>query len=395
MGVSDHHATAPKGPFRFRVVVVSTTRDARSDESGALIADLVTRAGHRVLDRIVIPDDADRIRELVAGYAGDGETEVTVLTGGTGLSALDQTPEAVETLFEKALPGFGELFRWLSFQEVGSAAMLSRATAGIVGPTVVFALPGSPKACRLAIEKLVLPEIGHVLREMRKETAVAPVPAAVSAPSPAPSAPPSVPAPQAARRGALGVESIATGGGEAPAAEVDPEGPQGWQKAVRDLGGTVLRGGYPSIPEALEQIAPVVDVLHGSGERGVLELPNGQRYALFGWPDLSGPRSKVLAIGWGAPFGEVVALHRPKPTGVCIDEGHGILPGRAARVDEVCERTVGAAPKDGDGELFALQGDAVWIARRGRVARWDGRREVDDGTPKQVIASLVLQWSQR
>jgi hypothetical protein len=172
--------------------------------------------------------------------------------------------------------------------------------------------------------------------------------------------------------------------------------PQGWLRAVHEIGGEVTHGGYPTLPDDLEKIAPVIDVLHTSGERGSLKLPSGRTYALFGWPDLQTSRSKVLAIGWGSPFAEILALHRyPVKTGLCVDEAHGLLPRRSDPVAGICEAVAGRAPRDTTGQLFAVQGDAVWIQRGTRAVKWDGAREVDDGTLKQALASLVHHWSQR
>jgi hypothetical protein len=157
----------------------------------------------------------------------------------------------------------------------------------------------------------------------------------------------------------------------------------------------VSKGTWPELPEAVERIAPIVDVLHTSGERGTLKLPNGKVYALFGWPGLA-PGAKVIAIGAGEPLGELLALHRyPVMTGTCLDGGGGLLPHRGEPVARLAEAIAGRAPKDVSGEPFAVQGDALWIQRGNRAIRWDGQRERDEGTVKQALASLVLEWSSR
>ncbi len=148
------------------VIVVSSTRTKSTDVSGKRIADLVTEGGHHVGSHGVVDDDVEAIRTaLVAQVAADAE--VVVLTGGTGVSPRDVTPEAVEPLFTRRLEGFGELFRSLSYGDIGAAAMLSRATAGMVGSTIVFVVPGSTAACELAVRQLILPEIGHLVRLSR------------------------------------------------------------------------------------------------------------------------------------------------------------------------------------------------------------------------------------
>ena len=157
-----HHG--PPETVTVHVIVVSTTRTAATDVSGAHIAELFTEAGHAVASRSLVDDDVGAIRAALTSLAG---AQVVVLTGGTGVAPRDVTPEAVEPLYTRRLDGFGELFRHLSFQDVGSASWLSRASAGLVGSTVVFVLPGSTAACELAVRRLILPELGHLARLLR------------------------------------------------------------------------------------------------------------------------------------------------------------------------------------------------------------------------------------
>ncbi|MCG0237897.1 MAG: MogA/MoaB family molybdenum cofactor biosynthesis protein [Firmicutes bacterium] len=170
MGVTDHKEAAARQvqSLRAAVLTVSDTRTEASDASGAAIRDLVTRAGHQVVHYRILKDEPLAVRAEVARLAGEEAADFIVTTGGTGISPRDQTIEAVRPLFQKELEGFGDLFRMLSFQEVGSAALLSRATAGTVGRCLVFCLPGSEAAVRLALEKLVLPEIRHLIAQLRK-----------------------------------------------------------------------------------------------------------------------------------------------------------------------------------------------------------------------------------
>jgi molybdenum cofactor biosynthesis protein B len=152
---------------------VSDSREARTDASGAEIRRLLFGAGHSVLRSEIVPDEPDRIAEVVKRWAVSGEIEAIVVNGGTGLAPRDRTYEALEPLLDRRIDGFGELFRFLSFGEIGPAAMLSRAAAGVIGATVVFALPGSTAGCRLALEKLVLPELGHIVHQIRAPRAAA------------------------------------------------------------------------------------------------------------------------------------------------------------------------------------------------------------------------------
>jgi len=165
-----HRAHAPTQVASF-VITCSDTRSAHTDEGGALAASLLEAAGHPIVGRKLVKDEPAEIRVAIEDAKGLGARAI-VLTGGTGIGARDGTIEAVRAWFQqrggKELPGFGELFRMLSFQEIGAAAMLSRATAGTFEGVIVFALPGSPKAVRLALEKLVLPELGHAIRELMR-----------------------------------------------------------------------------------------------------------------------------------------------------------------------------------------------------------------------------------
>jgi len=151
------------------VVTVSDTRTPETDTGGALAAELLGGEGHPVVRREIVPDDPARIAAVLGTALDDPDVRAVVLTGGTGVSPRDRTPEAVRPLLEREIPGFGELFRWLSYQDIGSAALLSRALAGLARGTVVFALPGSRGAIRLALERLVLPELGHLAGEAVKE----------------------------------------------------------------------------------------------------------------------------------------------------------------------------------------------------------------------------------
>ena len=160
----EHKRTAPKTVGCF-VLTVSDTKNPETDTSGALIRELLIAAGHRVSGSVIVRDEPAEVARIVRGACTRDDVQAVVLTGGTGITSRDSTYEAVEALLDKRLPGFGELFRMLSFQEIGAAAMLSRAQMGIHARRVVVSLPGSPNACRLALEKLLIPELGHLLRE--------------------------------------------------------------------------------------------------------------------------------------------------------------------------------------------------------------------------------------
>ena len=171
MSIAEHRkqAGAEVRGARCVVVTVSDTRTLDTDTSGQEIARRLHDAGHRVVERTVVPDDPGRLT-LVLRHWLAAEVDAVILTGGTGISQRDRTVEVVEQFLDRRLPGFGEIFRVLSFQEIGAAAVLSRATAGIASGKAVFALPGSRGAVQLAMEKLIVPELAHVIGELRKPT---------------------------------------------------------------------------------------------------------------------------------------------------------------------------------------------------------------------------------
>lgn len=169
MSAEQHRSTAP-GVLGFGLVTVSDTRRPEDDVSGRSLAALAQVAGHRVEGPVVVPDDVAAIRGAVRRMLATPGIDIVVLTGGTGFSPRDVTLDAVVPLFDTPVEGFGELFRMLSWHQVGAAAMLSRAAAGLVGGRAVFLLPGSPKAVSLAMEKLILPEAGHLLGQARRES---------------------------------------------------------------------------------------------------------------------------------------------------------------------------------------------------------------------------------
>ena len=141
------------------VITVTDTRTFETDTSGKLIVDLLTAAGHQVVERELVVDEKRAIQDTLSRVLGRRQVDVVVMTGGTGLTPRDVTPEAVAPFVTKPIPGFGELFRWLSFAEIGAATIQSRAEAMLCGPTLVFLLPGSPKAVQLAVEKILLPQL--------------------------------------------------------------------------------------------------------------------------------------------------------------------------------------------------------------------------------------------
>jgi molybdenum cofactor biosynthesis protein B len=158
MSVPDHHRR--KVRLKLAIITASDSRTPENDESGRLIREMLEHEGHSVASYEILPDTTQQIRSAVNEHLPS--LDGVIITGGTGIAQRDSTIEAVRPLLDKELEGFGELFRMLSYQEVGSAALMSRALAGVASGKIVVALPGSPQACRLALEKLLLPELGHI-----------------------------------------------------------------------------------------------------------------------------------------------------------------------------------------------------------------------------------------
>jgi molybdopterin adenylyltransferase len=167
MSQAEHKAHAPSS-VRCFIVTISDTRTEETDTSGRAIAELLTAAGHTVAGRAIVKDDADLVRGTIERYLAGPDVQAVITTGGTGITSRDSTYEAVSGLLQKRLDGFGELFRMLSFEQIGPAAIMSRACAGLVAGRIVVSLPGSEAAVRLAMERLLIPELGHLVQQASK-----------------------------------------------------------------------------------------------------------------------------------------------------------------------------------------------------------------------------------
>jgi molybdenum cofactor biosynthesis protein B len=151
--------SAVRRPVRVAVLTISDSRTLETDTSGAYLVESIETAGHTLAGRTIVPDDAPEISACLQGWIADPAVEVVVSTGGTGITGRDGTPEVVSELVTKEIPGFGELFRWLSFEEIGASTIQSRALAGLARTTLIFALPGSTNACRLAWTRILSPQL--------------------------------------------------------------------------------------------------------------------------------------------------------------------------------------------------------------------------------------------
>ena len=156
--------TRPFLPVNIALLTVSDTRTAADDRSGSALAELAEGAGHRIIVRQIVRDDFDAIAKQLRGWIADPNIDVVIATGGTGVTGRDVTPEAFHSVYEKEVAGFGELFRWLSFDKIGTSTIQSRATAGVAGGTYLFALPGSPGACRDAWEGILVHQLDNRFR---------------------------------------------------------------------------------------------------------------------------------------------------------------------------------------------------------------------------------------
>ncbi len=168
MGAEAHRQEAGNIAVQSAILTISDTRLSDTDRSGQTIRQLLEQAGHDVLQYAIVPDEHAKITSILHLWSTLPELQCLLLNGGTGIARRDRTIEAVTALLDKKLDGFGELFRMLSFQEIGAAAMLSRAVAGTMKGKLLFAMPGSTAAVRLAMEKLILPELPHLVRELTR-----------------------------------------------------------------------------------------------------------------------------------------------------------------------------------------------------------------------------------
>ena len=163
-----HHEQKVPDILICAVITISDTRTEEDDHGGNFISDALKTAGHDIKEKRIISDDSEGLKKLLSGLADSKEFHLIVTTGGTGIASRDNTISAVKPLLSKSMEGFGELFRSLSYDEIGSRAMLSRATAGVIGNSLIFCLPGSLNAVKLGMNKLILPDLGHLVWELTR-----------------------------------------------------------------------------------------------------------------------------------------------------------------------------------------------------------------------------------
>lgn len=168
MSYRKHIEESSSEAVRCAVLTISDTRTSETDTSGRRMRELLVEGRHQVVDSRILPDDPMKIQELIKQWLGRSDIDAILTNGGTGVSRRDQTMDVIDGLLDRVLPGFGELFRMLSWEEIGSGAMLSRAEGGIARDKLLFALPGSTAAVELGMKKLILPELKHLLNQIRK-----------------------------------------------------------------------------------------------------------------------------------------------------------------------------------------------------------------------------------
>ncbi len=394
MASNEHHHHAGNGPVQVHLVIVSTSRNSSTDRAGPLLRRLLTESAHEVKGLDILPDDPERLSVLLDDLCNRPDIQAVILSGGTGISARDHTYEVVKNRLDKELPGFGELFRMLSFHEIGPAAMMSRATCGVSDGTLLFALPGSPGACKLAMERLILPEIAHMLYELGKESPLEQH--STSGTSPLAPRGPSFQYPNLLgreRQDSSTAESLSTP--PPPGTAPSPRYSSGWKAAIEALGAHMEPSPPVAIPPPLSELAPVRSILEQAGQRAILRFADQGTAGLYGFPDLLRESSRVILVASGRPWGRAIALHRfPQRVGIPVMGDDSFLPDASADTATTSVERTGN-PYPGAGELFALDTGMVYVLFDGTVKSWDGHRLRDEGPPASVLSTLLLRWSQR
>lgn len=296
------------------------------------------------------------IRALAEGTGG-----LTVVISGPALQVDARVADGIQTL--SPAPALVHRICTVAEASLGPRALLLHAVAGTSPTSLVVGIPADPSVLHAAAQVLA-PFVG--------------LPTATADP---------VAAPESQEMATVDIAVVAEG---RPESDV-----RGWQGALAAMGATLDRGAWGHIPEIVERFAPVRDVLARAGERRPVQDDHGHTWTAFGFPDLRRPGSKVILIRETAPLIEILALHRaPVRVGVCGEDSAGWLPASTRDPGPVADALVGRRPQSW-GRLFAVEGDAIYLERGGRVVRWNGSREEPVGSVGQALASLVLRWSQR
>jgi len=350
-----------------QVTVWAVTADARSAAQALL--DWLKELGVDAHALRVCEED-----EVTARCAAPLEGP-TLWVGDCGVRG--RVPQAVAASVEEPLPGLESLVYPLWFARLGAAAMRYRVSGGWRDGHLSVALPAQFDAAKDVVEQLLMPEwIHHYASSGASDSA---------GPSSIDTAPP--------LSSPVQVESLESEPTQAPSAQ---SGQGAWQRALHAAGGALDRSTPQGIPDEWASFSPLANVLHQAGEHASVVMPSGRRFGLWGFPDLQRPGSRVLAVGEGKAWPEVIALHRhPVRVGTCVVDEEAWFGSEPLTLEQACEDGVGGlAPKEG-GACFATDAQAVYLLRSDKVWCWDGRREREEGTARQVLASLVLRWSNR
>lgn len=347
-------------PARVLVLPSPTTTDAV--DLGAALAAL-ERAGLQLVDEQEVTVEG---LPHALGHACARWGLVLVLGGPAHPEA--GALRAVRVALRAEWPGLPAAVQALWRDHAGPLGLLADAAGGAADQALLVALPGPVDLAVAALEQHVLPLLPRLLPADEEPTFTG------------------------SRVQLAQVPSARAPAGEAAAA------PASWQAALAGAEATLSRGASPPLPDALANLAAVRNVLDQAGERGTVTLPDGRALGAYGYPDLRRASSKVLLVGPGDPIAEVVALHRhPRLAGMSCRDGTRLVPDPGRDLDGVAEERTGAPMPTGTAadRLYAVDGGAIYVERGGRIVSWDGRRERDEGTPRQALASLVLRWSQR
>ncbi len=366
--------------------------DSRTDTAAACASALQSALGGSVS---WLPDERRFINAALARGVADPTSTTILLCGGDTLGPSAHLRAAALEAIQSPLPGFGEALRRQLEPSLGPRALLIDAPAGGCQHTAIFVLPLSEAAVSAAVP-LLTATLDIYLRHLRGEH-LADLPAASTPVAPSTEAEPASAAPPVLE---AQFEDVPAGVSitAMPDTSAPPEQEQlasGWRAGLRAIGGRLDGEIWAKIPEELAQLAPAREILERAGQRAAVFLPDGRMLAAFGFPDLQREQSRVLLVGDGAPVAEVIALHRhPRLAGLTIWGSRGLLPSADTDAMALAQQRLGRVPPD-EGELFAIDHDAIYLQRGGVIFRWDGRSQDREGTEGQVIASLLLRWSQR
>lgn len=356
-----------------RVFVLSITRDLM-DDLGAEVADAVAGSGHDPSGRdLVLPKGSDP-DVAVGRRLHDKKSDVVLVCGSATIGGQTAGTDAVTRRLRKEIPGLRDAWRAMGGPED------SDIKGGYTEDgKLLFTLTEPPALAAAFAREHILPRLTQLVADAE---------AALAAPDPSEAGAGTELATTAEPAAGVSVTQIKA----PPPDEERPAIASGWEAGLRGMKGTMKKG-WPTIPEAFGRMAACNDVLDTANQRAIVTLNNGRTYGAFGWPDLNRPDAKILLVGEGEPVPEIIALHRyPHVVGTVTDDSGLKL--ASGNLDELSTILTGA-PLPTRGELFAVEGKAVYIRVERRIWRWDGRRETDEGTVSQAMASLMLRWSQK